>query len=249
MPTRTSAPAAAAAASHQTSALERACQRLRQAVGQGQLVAGQRLIEADLGLQLQASRSTVREALRRLESEGLVQARQRGLQVRRLSRQDVADLYELRELLEGLAARRAAVQLAGSAGASTGTATGTAVTAQLKAQASLWKAATRSSSTGQAGGAFSEHNRAFHALVQETAGNRHLPRMLDQTLMLLFASQFRAWVAPSAVAQAAREHLLVIQALQDFDGQAAEQHMRAHVRASAATILALPPQAFGEAGD
>ncbi len=226
-------------------------------MGQGQLVAGQRLIEADLGLQLQASRSTVREALRRLESEGLVQARQRGLQVRRLSRQDVADLYELRELLEGLAARRAAVQLAGpaggsagaSAGTSTGTATGTAATAQLKAQASLWKAATRSSSTGQAGGAFSEHNRAFHALVQETAGNRHLPRMLDQTLMLLFASQFRAWVAPSAVAQAAREHLLVIQALQDFDGQAAEQHMRAHVRASATTILALPPQAFGEAGD
>ncbi len=216
------------------SALDRACGRLRRLVGQGRLVAGTPLIEADLAARLAVARGTVREALRRLESEGLFVARKRGLQVRRLARTDVVDLYETREVLEGLAARRAAQRMVDS------NAPPPIPGARLAAERRIW--------TGVRGAfqlaAFSEQNRSFHDLIVAASGNAHLPRLLDQTLLALFASQFRSSLASASIHQAAAEHLLVLAAVVEGEGGRAEQAMRRHVRNSAATILALPDEAF-----
>jgi len=83
-------------------------ERLRSAIVSGELEPGSPIIEADLAATLGASRTPVREALRRLESEGLVEPRgMRGSVVRELRVDEIVCIYEIRELLEGLAAQRA----------------------------------------------------------------------------------------------------------------------------------------------
>lgn len=79
---------------------------LRQAIVDGQLRPGQRLTERELTVSLGVSRTLVREALRQLESEGLISViPNRGPIVRELSADEIEDLYAIRAVLEGLAAR------------------------------------------------------------------------------------------------------------------------------------------------
>jgi GntR family transcriptional regulator, trigonelline degradation regulator len=79
---------------------------LRQAIISGQLRPGQRLTERELISMMAVSRTVIREALRQLESEGLVAiVPNKGPVVRELSWQEASDLYRIRAALEGLAAR------------------------------------------------------------------------------------------------------------------------------------------------
>lgn len=83
--------------------------RVRRGIVEGRYAPGARLVEQRLAEELTVSRTPVREAVRRLESEGLVVvARNRGAQVRPLAEGDVADLYEVRARLEAYAAELAA---------------------------------------------------------------------------------------------------------------------------------------------
>ena len=76
---------------------------------QGVLIPGQRINEPDVAKRLQVSRVPVREALRELESSGLVVSRKHsGVFVRQLAQAEVHDLYQLRGLLDGFAGRCAA---------------------------------------------------------------------------------------------------------------------------------------------
>jgi DNA-binding GntR family transcriptional regulator len=85
---------------------------LRTAIVEGQLKPGQRLIEQRLAEELSLSRTPIREAVRMLTADGLVVAeRHRGAMVRKLDRDDVLDLYELRGRLEGYACERAATRI------------------------------------------------------------------------------------------------------------------------------------------
>jgi GntR family transcriptional regulator, trigonelline degradation regulator len=79
---------------------------LRQAIISGRLRPGQRLTERELIAMMSVSRTVIREALRQLESEGLVAiVPNKGPVVRELSWQEASDLYRIRAALEGLAAR------------------------------------------------------------------------------------------------------------------------------------------------
>ena len=215
------------------SAVDRASRRLRELIARGRFVGGQPLIESDLGQQLQVARSTVRECIRRLETQGLLVARNRGLQLRMLTRGDVDDLFALREILEGHAASRAALRF------------GAATRPRRQALADelrYW----RSAAAGDAGG-FSDRNRALHDFVVELAGNVHMPRMLDQTLLVLFASQFRAWLPPGSTLRAAKQHAEILQAIEKEDPRGAESAMKRHVREARQAIAKLPDDAFGAA--
>jgi DNA-binding GntR family transcriptional regulator len=89
-----------------------AADKLRQAIVAGEIAPGARLKEANLALQFQLSRGTVRTALHRLVAEGLVAQRPySGWQVVSLSSQDAWELYTLRGSLEALAARLAAANM------------------------------------------------------------------------------------------------------------------------------------------
>src|SRR5437763_11279132 len=86
---------------------EEVAQMLRRAIISGELDSGTHLVESVLSERFQVSRAPIREALRELESEGLVESRKRGVYVKALTLQDVWELYDLRKMLEG-----AAVELA-----------------------------------------------------------------------------------------------------------------------------------------
>ncbi|HET9471075.1 MAG TPA: GntR family transcriptional regulator, partial [Usitatibacter sp.] len=81
-------------------------ERLREAIIAGRLAPGSRLIERELIAMLGVSRTVVREALRQLQSEGLIAEDERkGMVVRALTEDEARHLYAIRALLEGLAAR------------------------------------------------------------------------------------------------------------------------------------------------
>lgn len=90
---------------------EEVYERLRSAILLGDLPAGSRIVEADVARQMAISRSPVREAVRRLEQEAMVKyVPRRGTIVVGLSREDVADAYQLRAYLEAYGARLAATR-------------------------------------------------------------------------------------------------------------------------------------------
>src|SRR5258706_6479404 len=78
---------------------------LREGIRRSQFVPGQRLVEADITAATGASRSKVREALQRLEAEGLVQIEEfKGASVRRVKLEEVRQIYRARVALEGISA-------------------------------------------------------------------------------------------------------------------------------------------------
>lgn len=88
---------------------ERIVARLRQAIITGELAQKSRLIEPELARQLNVSRTPLREAIRQLEAEGFVTTVPRfGSFVSEITPRDVEDLYAIRTVIEGLAARQAA---------------------------------------------------------------------------------------------------------------------------------------------
>jgi DNA-binding GntR family transcriptional regulator len=88
-----------------TSLREQALDVLRNAVTSGEIAPGTHLVETELSSALSISRGTLREALRQLEQEGLVEPSERGrLRVRTLSAAEIGEMFEVRSALEGLAA-------------------------------------------------------------------------------------------------------------------------------------------------
>lgn len=84
-------------------------QYLRDAIVSGQMEPEDHLIEEELGKKLNVSRTPIREAIRKLELEGLVQrSPRRGVIVRKFSLNDVMEIYDIRSVLEGYAAKLAA---------------------------------------------------------------------------------------------------------------------------------------------
>jgi DNA-binding GntR family transcriptional regulator len=88
-----------------TNLREQALHALRNAITSGEIEPGTHLVETELSAALSISRGTLREALRQLQQEGLVEVTERGrLRVRSLSRSEIEDMFAVRSALEGLAA-------------------------------------------------------------------------------------------------------------------------------------------------
>jgi len=136
-------------------------QMLRRAVLSGELEPGTHLVESMLSERFQVSRAPIREALRELESEGLVESRRRGVFVKALTQQDVWELYSLRLLLEG-AAVELAVQRFGDDDL-----------AALRGHLETMAEAASAGRTNE----FAEADMRFHAEFFERAGHRRLLRV------------------------------------------------------------------------
>jgi DNA-binding GntR family transcriptional regulator len=191
-----------------------AYRRLLEDIRSGALAPGARLRETELADRLGISRTPVREAIRQLEADGLVTHLPRqGATIRRLDHAEVVELYEMRAVLEGTAARLAAraaseIELAELA----------ALNAELEA--------------APAGPQAREVNRQFHRSLLDAARNRFLLKSvsaLQKTLLILGPSTL---ADPSRAAAAVAEHAAVLTALRARDGAAAEAAMRAHVEAA-----------------
>ncbi|THH38150.1 GntR family transcriptional regulator [Aliishimia ponticola] len=183
-------------------------------IREGSLLPGDRLRETELAQRLGVSRTPVREAIRQLEADGLVAHVPRtGATVRRLDYPEVMELYEMRAVLEGTAARLAARA---------------ASDIELEELAALHD---RLAATGDPKEA-ARLNRVFHATLLDAAKNRFLSKSmgsLQKAMMILGPTM----LSDSARAEAADdEHRRVLDAMAARDGAAAEAAMRAHIEAS-----------------
>ena len=185
----------------------------------GEYGPDERLIEEQLAGWLGVSRTPVRQALTMLEAEGLVElAPNRGATVCSFSIEDVWDIYDLRAVLEGHAARRAAARIA-----------------------NLELEHLRELARGMEGlvGQFDDHeeeiralvalNQEFHGTIVDASRNRRLERLINRTveIPLMFKSFF--WYTPHERAISNHYHRQILEALEKGDADRAETIMREHV--------------------
>ncbi len=197
-------------------------QRLEQAIIDGYFRPGQRLIAEELANDFGVSRIPVRESLRALDANGWVEIRPRhGVYVRRWSRTELGELFEVRTLLEAEAARLAAIRrTAGHL-------------AQLEANQALYELAIDSDAPE-----VPQLNREFHRIIAEASGNQVLAKHLDMTgrrVQWYFSSVTQARSPGSA-----NEHRELFKALKSNDSETAATLMVAHVgrtRSAIADVL------------
>jgi GntR family transcriptional regulator of vanillate catabolism len=202
--------------------------KLREMIFSGELQAGARLTELAVVQRLGVSRTPIRAALIRLEQEGLLQPwPSGGFAVRTFSETDVADAFELRGTLEGLAARVAAER---------GVVDAVLVQAQacLDGIDQLLQALTLND---EAFSSYVRLNAQFHGLLGQLSGSPMLQRELERVGSLPFASP-SGFVVAQADSPQARDMLVVAQdqhrqvldAIARREGARAEAIMREHSR-------------------
>ena len=196
---------------------------IRDAIRTGVIGPGDRLIELDLAAALEMSRTPVREALRRLEVERLVEnAPRRGYAVPTLTLDDLVEVFEIREVLEGLAARRAAQRM------------GPAEIDALRATVERMERAAEADDLT----ALSEASTRFHRLLRSGSRHARLPALIG-LLGDAYQSLGAHELAPERVLPAVAEHRAILDAIAGHDPDAAERATREHARhALRAQILA-----------
>lgn len=199
--------------------VEKAYRSIREWILDGTLEAGQDLRESDLGARIGVSRTPVRSALSRLEAEGLViYERYRRYTVAALTLQDIDKIFELRVVLEGLAARRAATRIG---------AEDLAELRRLNAEM-LDCAETRSAQSTRR---YDALNTAFHRIVLQAADNRRLETMLNGLidLPLSFLSEYQPSLA-SHFRRSCQHHEEIIRAMEAGNAEWAAAQMQAHLQ-------------------
>lgn len=194
----------------------------------GELVPGQRINEPDVAARLRVSRVPVREALRELESTGLVAARKyAGVFVRQLQPKEVADLYDLRSMLDGHAGRRCAALPAPAR---------RALVKRLSTFVRRMKASARRHDVQ----AYYADNLAFHWAIVEAAGNEALARTYRGVVQQLHLSRLKNLSHDTGMRASLAEHEQIVAALADGDTERCQSLIAAHVSAAHGRLVEGP---------
>ncbi|MBE1537962.1 GntR family transcriptional regulator [Actinomadura algeriensis] len=199
--------------------------RLRELIVAGEYAPGERLTEATVGAALAAGRTPIREALRRLESDGLVRGVGRGVVVRGYGTDELAHAYAVRAALETLTARLAADRWTAGLIAP-------AALAGLERDAELLERVTADGDLDRA----IELNRRFHRGVAELAGNPVALETLDRLWDRIVVSTRASLVPPARPDAVADEHRRLLRAITDGDRAAAGRIADDHVRATGTAL-------------
>jgi len=202
--------------------VDEATQALRDAILSGRLPAGTRLRQTELAARLAISRTPIRDALGRLQQEGLVEILPAaGVRVAVLNLREAAELYDVREVLDGLAARLAARR-----------ADATALAVLAKSLARMARCFDRDESNQW----FAAHV-AFHDAIFRAAGNARLQAM--SSVVRLSIRHFHPLLLRTAnrLEDALREHRAIFDAIAARDEPAAERLARAHIANAKEIVL------------
>jgi DNA-binding GntR family transcriptional regulator len=207
---------------------------IRDGLLNGRWRPGERLPELKLAAELGVNRNPVREALLSLASEGLVERRPGlGAEVTSLDRTTLVNLYQLREAVEGMSARLAAVRISPIA------------LLRLDQENDLLRRLAMSRLRHDSG--IGEIDNRFHRGLVEAGGNAVLVQVWDAHRLRAVSAR-NVLIDPRAArrAAAARDpriaiaaHERILQALRDRDPDAAERHARAHVATALKALASL----------
>ncbi|SAL51512.1 GntR family transcriptional regulator [Caballeronia udeis] len=194
---------------------QKAYEKLIQAIEDGFLTPDSRLVEGELVTWLGMSRTPIREALQRLDAEGLlVHEPRNGMTLVKLDHERVVELYRMREILEGGAAGFAAQH---------------ASQAEIQVMQDLCASEHEVMGDPVLG---ARHNRNFHQSIFRAAHNRYLLRNLSMlTSSLALLGNYTRHIEGRAE-QAAHEHAEIVAAIAARDVAGAENAARSHIRSA-----------------
>ena len=199
---------------------EQVYRSLREAIVEGRLRPGDRLVESEVASLLGVSRTPVREAFRRLQQEGFITVEGRGAEVTKLTKRDILEIYACRRVLEGLAAHLAARHRTEE---------------DLVAMAEALDRAEQAIAAGCMDEAV-RWNIAFHDHLIRAAGNVHLGRLMET--LRTYALQYRTVALhlrprPLSVVE---EHRRIYEAIAQGEGPWAEALMKMHIANDMRTV-------------
>lgn len=195
-------------------AKDRAYEHVKGAILSQEYAGGRMLTEGEIAEAVGVSRTPVREALLRLAAEGLVELYpKRGALVLAVSADEIRDVHEARELLEGYAAEGALRSRA-------------VVVPELRRRVAAMRAAAEAGDVAE----FTRADRAFHAAMVEASGNRVVRGWYDQIRDRQL--RMRTMLVPDAkdrMATAIREHEAILAAVEGGDVDAVRREVLAHL--------------------
>ena len=218
--------------SRETSSPDMVVEAINKGIMSRRFGPGHRLVEADLANSVGVSRGTVREALKKLAAQGVVRiSRHRGAAIRPLSREEAEKLVVVLEVLCGLAARLAAMNIAkGDA------------RKRFKAVSKLLTKSTAGESSEQ----FLANRTYYYAVMFEIADNSELQRLMPVPQIHLFRSQFQSFLARKDVADMQREYVEISEAILEGKDAVAESRMRKHMRKTLDRLVGIGDAAFDQ---
>ena len=195
---------------------------LKDMIMERQLLPGQKIPQEKLARDLGISRTPLIGALKFLEQDKLVESvPRRGFFVRLFSKEEMVYIFELREVLEGLASRRAAAKITDS---------------QIMQLDSFFKHFASQNNISDVK-AYAREDRRFHGFVIDVGAKEFLKSILLTTNIISFSYQVlhtEGLVRPPN--ETIQEHLAVIEAIKERDSEAAEELMRQHFKKSLAYL-------------
>jgi DNA-binding GntR family transcriptional regulator len=196
---------------------------IREAIIDGRLAPGQRLKEEELARELGMSRTPVREALLLLQSEGLVQSiPRRGATVRSYAVDDLDDMYQLRAVLEGYAARRAAARISPED------------VARLKKSCERFDRLRAEDDLRD----LVKENLFFHNVILDAAGSARLVPLVRKVIEIPLVYKSFHWYSPEQKLISEHYHKQLTRALAAGDAKRAELIMTEHVLEARDFLLA-----------
>ena len=187
---------------------------LRKAILDGVYLPGERLVEATLCEQFGASRFIMRAALADLAAEGLVEVRRnKGAHVRKVSFDEAIEITEVRMVLEGLVAARAATLVTDEQAS------------ELDEVALLMRRAVAAGEFRR----YSELNKRMHRLIQTIARHGTADRLIETMRAQLVRHQYTLSLLPGRPAVSLPQHERIVEAIRARSPEAAEEAMRDHI--------------------
>ncbi|NHC07946.1 GntR family transcriptional regulator [Azonexus fungiphilus] len=211
-----------------TALYQEVAERLRQRIFAHELTPGTWIDEQKLAEQYGISRTPLREALKVLASEGLVELKpRRGCYVTEISRQDLDDIFPLMAMLEARCAFEA-VKRARSADL-----------AELKAIHEQLESAARDGRID----AFFEANQEFHKKIQALSGNRWLLSVIQDLRKVLKLSRLHSLSLEGRLQQSLDEHRAILASMLSGDAAKSEKLMLDHIQSGREALARMDSQA------
>jgi DNA-binding GntR family transcriptional regulator len=187
---------------------------IRDAIADGRLEPGRRLKEEELARELGISRTPVREALLVLQTEGVLEsAPNRGATVRAYEADDLDDLYQLRAVLEGFAARRAATRISAQD------------VTKLRESCERFVALRADADVAE----LVRENMLFHDVILEAASSERLTQMVRKVVQLPLVYRSYYWYSPEQKLISEHYHRQLTSAMAGRDAERAGIVMKEHV--------------------
>lgn len=197
---------------------------LREAIIGGQLRPGERMMEIQMAEEMGVSRTPVREAIRKLELEGLVlMIPRKGAYVAGLSLKDIADVFEIRRALEGLAAELAADRITED---------------ELEKLERYLVIIAEQIEAGDLDKVV-EIDTDFHTLLYQASRNQRLTQIINNLREQIQRFRTTSLAYPGRMKNALEEHRKIVEAISSRDGDQARRIAQEHIENAENSMMSM----------